>query len=120
MQPIAGTPGVAVVTASARCPPRRRWSQHSSQGESVATLNSLRRTTEGSRGCGGSYRDVSEAAILCRRCVLTTIPEVSLAEPEPLVSREEVVAMLFNIADIASEAETIRRLLEETGEEKED
>jgi hypothetical protein len=45
---------------------------------------------------------------------------VSVATPEPPISREEVVAMLFNIADIASEAETIRRILEESGEEEED
>jgi hypothetical protein len=45
---------------------------------------------------------------------------VSIAQPEPLISREEVVAMLFNIADIASEAETVRRILEENGEEEED
>jgi hypothetical protein len=45
---------------------------------------------------------------------------VSIAQPEPLTSREEVVTMLFNIADIASEAETVRRILEENGEEEED
>jgi hypothetical protein len=27
---------------------------------------------------------------------------VGIAEPEPLISREEVVGMLFNIADIAA------------------
>ena len=43
---------------------------------------------------------------------------VSIAEPEPLISREEVVGMLFNIADIAAEAWLIRRLLEENGEEE--
>ena len=42
----------------------------------------------------------------------------SIAEPEPLISREEVVGTLFNIADIAAEAWLIRRLLEENGEEE--
>jgi hypothetical protein len=45
---------------------------------------------------------------------------VSVAEPESLISREEVVAMLFNIADIAEEARIIRQLLEENGETEED
>lgn len=45
---------------------------------------------------------------------------VSVAEPQPLISREEVVAMLFNIADIAAEAVIIRELLEENGEAEED
>jgi hypothetical protein len=45
---------------------------------------------------------------------------VSIAEPEPLISREEVVAMLFNVADIAAEATIIRQLLEENGEAEED
>ena len=43
---------------------------------------------------------------------------MSVAEPEPLISREEVVAMLVNIADIAAEAWLIRHLLEEDGEEE--
>ena len=34
---------------------------------------------------------------------------MSIAAPEPLISREEVVGMLFNIADIAAEAWLIRR-----------
>ena len=45
---------------------------------------------------------------------------VSVAEPEPLISREEVVAMLFNIADITAETTIIRELLEENGEAEED
>jgi hypothetical protein len=45
---------------------------------------------------------------------------VSIAEPEPLISREEVVATLFNVADIAAEATIIRQLLEENGEAEED
>jgi hypothetical protein len=45
---------------------------------------------------------------------------MSVADPGPLISREEVVAMLFNVADIAAEAAIIRRLLEENGEAEED
>lgn len=45
---------------------------------------------------------------------------MSIAEAEPLISREEVVAMLFNIADIAAEAAFIRALIEENGEAEED
>ena len=45
---------------------------------------------------------------------------VSIAEPEPLISREEVVGMLFNVADIAAEAWLIRRLLEDDGEAEEE
>jgi hypothetical protein len=45
---------------------------------------------------------------------------VSIAEPEPLISREEVVGMLFNVAGIAAEARLIRRLLEDDGEEEEE
>jgi len=43
---------------------------------------------------------------------------VSVAEPEPLISREEVVATLFNVADIAAQARIIRQLLEENGKRK--
>jgi hypothetical protein len=43
---------------------------------------------------------------------------VNESESEPLISREEVVAMLFNVADIAAEAWLIRRLLEDDGEEE--
>jgi hypothetical protein len=45
---------------------------------------------------------------------------VSTPEPEPLISREEVVAILFNIADITVEATIIRELLQENGEAEED
>jgi hypothetical protein len=45
---------------------------------------------------------------------------VGIAEPEPLISREEVVGMLFNIADFAAEAWLIRHLLEDNGEEEEE
>ena len=45
---------------------------------------------------------------------------MSVAAPEPLISREEVVAMLFNVADVAAEAKIIRQLLEESSEEEED
>jgi hypothetical protein len=45
---------------------------------------------------------------------------MSIAAPEPLISQEEMVAMLFNIADIAAEAAFIRGLLEENGEAEED
>jgi hypothetical protein len=45
---------------------------------------------------------------------------VSVAEPERLISREEVLATIFLIADIATEARTIRRLLEDDGEAEEE
>jgi hypothetical protein len=45
---------------------------------------------------------------------------VGVAEPEPLISREEVVATMFNVADITADVRFIRRLLEENGEEEEE
>jgi hypothetical protein len=45
---------------------------------------------------------------------------VSAREPEPLIAREEVVAMLFNVADIATEVRLIRAILGEDDEEEED
>jgi hypothetical protein len=45
---------------------------------------------------------------------------MSVAEPEPLISRDEVVATMFMIADIAVEVRVIRAILEENGEEEED
>jgi hypothetical protein len=45
---------------------------------------------------------------------------VTIAEPEPLISRDEVVALLFNIANITVEATIIRELLQENGEAEED
>jgi hypothetical protein len=44
---------------------------------------------------------------------------MSVAEPEPLISREEVVATMFMIADIAVHLKVIRGILEENDEEKE-
>jgi hypothetical protein len=38
---------------------------------------------------------------------------------EPLIERAEVVALLFNVSDIASSLATIERLLEEDGGEEE-
>ena len=43
---------------------------------------------------------------------------MSVAEPEPLISREVCVATMFNVADIAADVRIIRRLLEENGEEE--
>jgi hypothetical protein len=43
---------------------------------------------------------------------------VGVTEPEPLISREEVVAMLFNLADIAVDVHLMRAILEENGEEE--
>jgi hypothetical protein len=43
---------------------------------------------------------------------------VSIAEPEPLISRDEVVATMFMVADIATEVKLIRRILEEDSEEE--
>jgi hypothetical protein len=41
--------------------------------------------------------------------------------PDPLIERAEVVALLFNISDIASALERIERLLgEDDGEEEAD
>lgn len=45
---------------------------------------------------------------------------VGIAEPEALISREEVVATMFLIADIATDVKGIRRILEESDEEEED
>jgi hypothetical protein len=45
---------------------------------------------------------------------------VGVAEPEPLISREEVLATMFMIADIATDAHLIRALLEEDDEEEEE
>jgi hypothetical protein len=39
---------------------------------------------------------------------------------ERLISREEAVATMFNVADIVAELRVIRRLLEEDGEEEEE
>ena len=41
-------------------------------------------------------------------------------EPERVISREEVLATMFLIADIATETRTIRELLEDDGEEEEE
>jgi hypothetical protein len=43
---------------------------------------------------------------------------MSVAESEPLISRDEVVATMFMIADIAADVKLIRRLLEENDEEE--
>lgn len=41
--------------------------------------------------------------------------------PEPVIDRDEVVALLFNVSDIADSLQTIQRLLEdEDGEEEAD
>jgi hypothetical protein len=41
--------------------------------------------------------------------------------PDPLIEREEIVALLFNVSDIVSSLERIERLLEEDdGEEEAD
>jgi hypothetical protein len=45
---------------------------------------------------------------------------VGIAEPKPLISREEVVATMFLIADVAAHLQVIRRILEENDEEEED
>jgi hypothetical protein len=45
---------------------------------------------------------------------------VGLTQPEPLMSREEVVATMFNVSDIATDISVIRRVLEENGEEEEE
>jgi hypothetical protein len=39
---------------------------------------------------------------------------------EPVIAREEVVALLFNVSDIAASLATIERLLEEDDGEEED
>ena len=45
---------------------------------------------------------------------------MSIAYSEPLISREEVVATMFMIADIAVDVNMIRAILGENGEEEED
>jgi hypothetical protein len=45
---------------------------------------------------------------------------VKRSEPEPLIVRDEVVARLFNIAEVAAAAQLIRELIEEDGEAEED
>jgi hypothetical protein len=45
---------------------------------------------------------------------------VGIAEPEPLISRDEVVATMFLFADIAADVKVLRRILEESNEEEED
>lgn len=45
---------------------------------------------------------------------------MSVAEPERLISREEVVGTMFMPADIAADVSVIRELLEEDGEEEEE
>jgi hypothetical protein len=45
---------------------------------------------------------------------------VGIAEPEPLISRQEVIATMFMIADIAVHLSVIRGILEENDEEEED
>ena len=39
---------------------------------------------------------------------------------EPLIERDEVVALLFNVSDIAVFLDNIQRLLEDDGEEEAD
>jgi hypothetical protein len=45
---------------------------------------------------------------------------VGYAEPEPVISREEVLATIFMVADIVADVHAIRWLLEEDGEEEEE
>ena len=45
---------------------------------------------------------------------------MSIDAPERVFSREEAVATMFNLADIATEVRRIRTILEETDEEEED
>ena len=43
-----------------------------------------------------------------------------MVEPEPLIYREEVTAIMWAIGDIVAELKAIRRLLEDDGEEEEE
>jgi hypothetical protein len=45
---------------------------------------------------------------------------MSAAEPERLISREEIVGTMFTLADIAADVAVIRTLLEEKDEEEEE
>ena len=45
---------------------------------------------------------------------------MSLSEPEPVITREQVVATMFMVADIVADVYAIRRLLEEDREEEEE
>jgi hypothetical protein len=83
-----------------------------------------RQETESARAWASSLRaslahEMPVSAILRTRSPRDHM-RVSVAEPEPLISREEVVATMFIVADVAAEARLIRRLLEEKGEEEEE
>jgi hypothetical protein len=65
------------------------------------------------RGC------LSLSVILRTRLGTSDHQVVSNGGPEQTISREEVVATMFILADIAEEARVIRRLLEEFGGEEE-
>jgi len=45
---------------------------------------------------------------------------MSFSESERLISREELVATMFMLADVVNDVHEIRRLLEENGEEEEE
>ena len=61
--------------------------------------------------CGTSTADCGESRFRSILCVMA----------DPLIEREEIVALLFNVRDIASALERIERLLEEDdGEEEAD
>jgi hypothetical protein len=63
---------------------------------------------------------LSVSAILHTEPSRASILVVSVGQPEPLISREEVVATMFNVADIAVDVRVIRRLLEQDDEEEEE
>jgi hypothetical protein len=68
------------------------------------------------RGLGGPSPPATLPATPRRRHPQT----VSAREWQPVIAREEVVATLFNLADIAVEVRRIRAILEESDEEEED
>ena len=61
---------------------------------------------------GGVRKGVWRRGLVCAK--------LGLVNAEPVIDREEVVALLFRVNDIAEELLTIRELLEAAGEEDEE
>ena len=100
---ILGSEAVSAVSRGTGSPTRGNWVYRPVESR----LNPCKRSVNAARTC---------------TCVHLRLRDVcvSVAEPEPLISREEVVATMFIVADVAAEARLILRLLEEKGEEEEE
>jgi hypothetical protein len=72
----------------------------------------MRSAHPGRRAPGYSERPICDASL----------PRQSLTVADPAIERGEVVALLFNVSDIAVAAKTVARYLtgEDDGEEEED